>query len=456
MVIKFFSSKKDIESKNAPEINWEEKMLEVIRNINEGEIKYLKDEIGNIELVKEWNKMVGKIDRQQKQNLLKVNEILNYVTKMDFVKEMIDDARQQTESLNSLAASSEEMASSIDSVANSTQRVVNDADSALNISNKGGESIIKAFSFVESSFSDIDYVNQQMQAVMDKTKQIGEIVDVIKGIAEQTNLLALNAAIEAARAGEQGRGFAVVAEEVKQLAEHTKEQVQEIQNNVLGLQSDIESSALKINNTSSQLQSGKDLVKDALEAIDKIKLSIKEVNEEILEISANTEEQNAVSEENAAAVGIASNSINNLLSKCDKTGLEIFKMSQLINSLRSDLGNSLQLEGGDLLDICITDHLMWRWRVYNMLLGYEKIDINNIGTHKECRLGAWYYNESNAYKNDSDFIQLEKPHIELHNLAKEAAIAYENNNLKGAEDALARMDQCSEEVVNALNILKRK
>ena len=53
------------------------------------------------------------------------------------------------------------------------------------------------------------------------SREIGEVVGVIRHIAKQTNLLALNASIEAARAGEAGRGFAVVAEEVKTLANET-------------------------------------------------------------------------------------------------------------------------------------------------------------------------------------------------------------------------------------------
>ncbi len=93
----------------------------------------------------------------------------------------------------------------------------------------------EAITGILSLVGEIQQAAQVIEELDQRSQDVSNVLDVIKGIAEQTNLLALNAAIEAARAGEMGRGFAVVADEVRKLATQSHESTQNIESIVAQL-----------------------------------------------------------------------------------------------------------------------------------------------------------------------------------------------------------------------------
>jgi len=125
-------------------------------------------------------------------------------------------------------ASASQMARAAQQIKEASDRAKTEADHARSNALGGQEVTMKTLEQVGVMVS----ANQEMQkrvALLESTsKSVANIVQTITGIADQTNLLALNAAIEAARAGEAGRGFAVVAEEVRKLAEQSRDAAKEI------------------------------------------------------------------------------------------------------------------------------------------------------------------------------------------------------------------------------------
>jgi len=129
-----------------------------------------------------------------------------------------------------------------------------------------------------------------------KSEEIGQIVNLITGIAYQTNLLALNAAIEAARAGEQGKGFAVVAGEVRKLAEQSGNAAEQIRELIEEVQAEAGRAVQSMNEGTSVVQEGIDLVHRTGDTFREIAASIEQVTAESQEVSAIIEQVNASSQ----------------------------------------------------------------------------------------------------------------------------------------------------------------
>jgi len=148
---------------------------------------------------------------------------------------------------------------------------------------------------VALNVASINEVNQDMEKavsiLVEHSKRIGEIVEVIGSIAEQTNLLALNAAIEAARSGEHGRGFAVVAENIRKLADQSKKSTDQIAELIRDMQESIDTVVSSIRQEFKVTEEIKDAVQELIAAFDDIARRANETANMIKELSDTIEGQ---------------------------------------------------------------------------------------------------------------------------------------------------------------------
>lgn len=189
-------------------------------------------------------------------------------------------SEEMSQRSSSLVAATEEISVTTEQIAQSGSQVSSATQSAHDSAIDGANVISQALESLRFVAEAFESTSQSVAELGEQSKEIDTVIELIQGVAEQTNLLALNAAIEAARAGEAGRGFAVVADEVRTLAEQTVKATASITDKIERIQNGTHLVVEAINQSRSQVETGRALSEKAEIAIRHIEQQTSEAAEQ--------------------------------------------------------------------------------------------------------------------------------------------------------------------------------
>ncbi|WP_409077178.1 methyl-accepting chemotaxis protein [Pseudomonas sp. MRSN 12121] len=204
---------------------------------------------------------------------------------------------QQNNEIEQAATAVNEMTCAVEEVARNAVSTAESSSNATQSASEGRDLVRKTVNAIELMSEEVQSSANRISELAEESRDIGKVLDVIRGLADQTNLLALNAAIEAARAGDAGRGFAVVADEVRALAHRTQQSTSEIERMIGSIQSGTEHAVESMRTSTERAGSTLSVARGAGEALDTINDAVHEINERNLVIASAAEEQALVARE---------------------------------------------------------------------------------------------------------------------------------------------------------------
>jgi len=384
----------------------------------------LSSSLGNIEvnirhLMEEIQVIMNKLSMQSENTLAFVEET--------------------TTSMGEIDTAIENNVKSIDEIHNSIENIVKN-------NNKNIESVKLMGEVCEKVTESNRAVNKNLTKLLDNLKEIGSIVEVIEKIADQTNLLALNARIEAARAGEAGRGFAVVSEEIRKLADSTKESLDKFRNFTQEIHKDSAQSLESLkwtNEVMAQIPTVTNVIREAVEgnfnAINRIKsdmdgfvASFQQISSAASEITSAMNSLSSETEQIVHVVSTLENDLKRLVSikeQIDSMDRGFIAQNREYYQKFMDKNNPVTKEELiSILENARKQHSLWMDTLEGAVNGGKLVPLQ-VDSNR-CAFGHFY----NALKiKDSAISELwesiDQYHEKLHDAGKQALEAIKDGEL---------------------------
>jgi methyl-accepting chemotaxis protein len=218
------------------------------------------------------------------------------------VSQQTAGANQQSAAVSETSTTVEEVRASSEQAARQAKLVAEQAMTSVQVSDEGYEVVESIVGGMADIKDRVEAIAADILALSTQTQAIGDITALVNDLADQSNLLALNAAIEAAKAGEQGKGFAVVAQEVRNLAEQSKQATAQVRAILGDIQKATNAAVMATEQGTRVVETGMSLTTRAGEVIGQLSETIRVASDSAQRIVASAQEQNAGMDQIAQAM----------------------------------------------------------------------------------------------------------------------------------------------------------
>jgi len=284
-----------------------DKGVEVATRVMEGDLTVrmpddgYEDEIGT--LMKSFGQMVDSLKNQIGDIVEGTNTLSSATSEiLASTTQLASSAGETATAVTQTTATVEEVRQTAQVSSQKAGEVAEQAQQTAQISQGGRQATEKSIAGMTHIRTQTAAIAESVVQLSEQSQVIGSIIATVDDLAEQSNLLAVNAAIEATRAGEEGKGFAVVAEEIRNLAEQSKQATTQVRGILSDIQQATSAAVMAAEQGSKAVETGMEQSSQADEAIRVLADNVLEASQAAVQIAASSREQVAGMEQVTLAI----------------------------------------------------------------------------------------------------------------------------------------------------------